>query len=99
MSLVQTVSALNEDVLASLFNNYICAIRVPNFLAPEHEKLADWIYYSHELEDYKHELYEEGNPEVAHFAGAVSRVGFPFNLTYGEPPDSEVRKQYYAEAR
>ncbi len=97
MTDVAMLTSLRGEALHDLFDERVCAVRVANFISAElAEKLNAWFLRNDAIEDYHHEMVVDGELKTFHYG--VDRIGTPYNLTYGKPPESPARQKYYTEA-
>src|SRR3989338_11571530 len=97
MARIITLDWLTSEVVAELLDGEALAVRIPHFVPDKICKLlSHWIKDHPEKVNYTHELYVDGKPKL--FDYGVTRIGTPYNLTYGKPRNSKEVEKYYADA-
>jgi hypothetical protein len=89
--------SLSEESLTALITGQICVLRVPDFIPQEVcEQLAVWYGQHPKSQNYTHEVYVDGNPVQIDMG--VTRIGTPYNLTYGKTRSGSSFQKYYDDA-
>ena len=92
-----TAESLNQESLAALMADRTLALRVTNFSEINLCNRLAACYEKHPKKtNYTHEIYVDGKPVQVDYG--VTRIGTPYNLTYGKAQDDFLVQKYYDEA-
>jgi len=94
---LKVVSKLEGEDINAIINDKILALIIEGYYPSELcDSMSEKILESEHVKNYTHEVFEEGKLVQKYYG--VDRLGFPFNLTYNSPMESELVQSYYREA-
>lgn len=90
-------SQLNTKTLGELFSGELYFIRIPEFYPlVDCQRLNEWAVNFKDTEDYTNDIVDT-NGTLQQVTFGVNRIGYPYNQTFGTPPNSPNRKKYSSE--